>query len=137
MYVYCMFCETQRCKVIAKLMEIRGAMRSFSPQIVRRQRKKGQNLEKQFDLLPGYVFVYSEQPITVTITPANAYYKINWVSDDPSIVSVKGNGTSAIVYSGNKTGVVNVTAIATDSNGAEVRRVCAIQVSSKSNAFDP
>ena len=41
MYVYCMFCETQRCKVIAKLMEIRGAMRSFSPQIVRRQRKKG------------------------------------------------------------------------------------------------
>ena len=80
---------------------------------------------------------YSEQPITVTITPANAYYKINWVSDDPSIVSVKGNGTSATVYSGNKTGVVNVTAIATDSNGAEVRRVCAIQVSSKSNAFDP
>jgi len=61
MYVYCMFCETQRCKVIAKLMEIRGAMRSFSPQIVRRQRKKGQNLEKQFDLLPGYVFVFSEE----------------------------------------------------------------------------
>lgn len=61
MYVYCMFCETQRCKVIAKLMEIRGALRSFSPQIVRRQRKKGQNTEKCFDLLPGYVFVFSEE----------------------------------------------------------------------------
>ena len=61
MYVYCMFCETQRCKVIAKLMEIRGALRSFSPQIVRRQRKKGVNREVLFDLLPGYVFVFSEE----------------------------------------------------------------------------
>ena len=61
MYVYCMFCETQRCKAIARLMEVRGALRAFSPQIVRRQRKKGENLKKQFDLLPGYVFVFSEE----------------------------------------------------------------------------
>ena len=61
MYVYCMFCETQRCKTIAKLMEIRGAFRSFSPQIVRKQRKKGVNKEVLFDLLPGYVFVFSEE----------------------------------------------------------------------------
>ena len=59
MYVYCMFCETQRCKTIAKLMEIRGAFRSFSPQIVRKQRKKGVNKEVLFDLLPGYVFVFN------------------------------------------------------------------------------
>ena len=61
MYAYCMFCLTQRCKVIAKLMEIRGAFRSFSPQIVRKQRKKGVNKEVLFDLLPGYVFVFSEE----------------------------------------------------------------------------
>ena len=64
MYAYCLFCVTQRCKVIAKLMEIRGAARAFSPQIVRRQRKQGENIQKQFDLLPGYVFVYSEERIT-------------------------------------------------------------------------
>ena len=61
MYVYCMFCETQRCKVIARLMEIRGAVRSFSPQIVRKQRRQGINREVLFDLLPGYVFVFSEE----------------------------------------------------------------------------
>ena len=60
MFVYCLFCETQRCKVIARLMEIRGVIRAFSPQIVRRQRKKGENREVQFDLLPGYVFIFSE-----------------------------------------------------------------------------
>ena len=64
MYAYCLFCITQRCAVIAKLMEIRGAYRAFSPQIVRKQRKQGRNIERRFDLLPGYVFVYSEERLT-------------------------------------------------------------------------
>ena len=64
MYAYCMFCLTQRCKVIAKLMEIKGVDRAFSPQIIRKQRKKGVNVEKHFDLLPGYVFVYSRERLT-------------------------------------------------------------------------
>ena len=61
MYAYCLFCVTQRCKVIAQLMEIRGAARAFSPQIVRRQRRQGKNEEVRYDLLPGYVFVFSEE----------------------------------------------------------------------------
>ncbi len=64
MHVYCLFCVTQRCKVIAQLMEIRGVNRAFSPQIVRKQRKKGENLERWFDLLPGYVFLYSDDRLT-------------------------------------------------------------------------
>ena len=64
MYAYCLFCLTQRCKVIAKLMEIRGVDRAFSPQIIRRQRKKGENREVQFDLVPGYVFIYNETRLT-------------------------------------------------------------------------
>ena len=55
---------TQRCAVIAKLMEIRGAYRAFSPRIIRKQRKKGENIERRFDLLPGYVFLYSEERLT-------------------------------------------------------------------------
>ena len=64
MYAYCLFCLTQRCGVIARLMEIRGADRAFSPRIIRKQRKKGENLERKYDLLPGYVFVYSEERLT-------------------------------------------------------------------------
>ena len=64
MYVYCLFCVTQRCKVIAQLMEIRGANRAFSPQIIRKQRKQGENIERCFDLLPGYVFIYSDERLT-------------------------------------------------------------------------
>ena len=50
--------------MIAKLLEIRGAERAFSPQIIRKQRKKGENIEKRFDLLPGYVFIYNEERLT-------------------------------------------------------------------------
>ena len=59
-----MFCLTQRCKVIAKLMEIRGVQKAFSPQIIRKQRVKGENKKMQFDLLPGYVFLYNEERLT-------------------------------------------------------------------------
>ena len=45
-------------------MEIRGAGRAFSPRIIRKQRKKGENLERRFDLMPGYVFIYSEERLT-------------------------------------------------------------------------
>ncbi|MFR5986491.1 MAG: transcription termination/antitermination protein NusG [Christensenellales bacterium] len=62
-YCYCLFCETSKCRKVAFLLEKNGLERAFSPQIVRRQRKKGKNIELMFDLLPGYVFAYSSQPV--------------------------------------------------------------------------
>ena len=64
MYAYCLFCLTQRCRTIAKLMEIRGVDRAFSPQIMHRHRKKGENKRLMHDLLPGYVFLYNEERLT-------------------------------------------------------------------------
>lgn len=64
MYTYCLFCQTQRCKTIAQLLEIKGVDRAFSPQIIRRFRKKGVNVDLECDLLPGYVFLYHEEAIT-------------------------------------------------------------------------
>ena len=61
MYVYCLFCRTQRCSRIAQLLEIRGAARAFSPKILSKQRKQGQNYDRERDLLPGYVFIFSEE----------------------------------------------------------------------------
>ena len=63
MYAYCLFCETQKCKYIAFSLEQRGILKSFSPQIIRRQRVKGKNVDTMFDLLPGYVFFFSESQI--------------------------------------------------------------------------
>ena len=57
MYVYCLFCRTQRCARIARLMEIRGVERAFSPKIL------SKNVFKEHDLLPGYVFLFHEERI--------------------------------------------------------------------------
>lgn len=62
-YCYCLFCETIICKKVAYRLEQSGIDIAFSPQIVRRQRKEGKNIEIMFDLLPGYVFAYSTQPV--------------------------------------------------------------------------
>ena len=61
MYVYCLFCRTQRCTRIAQLVEIRGVKRAFSPKILSKQRKQGVNVDTEHDLLPGYVFVFNDE----------------------------------------------------------------------------
>lgn len=63
MFAYCLQCQTQRCKIIAELLEKKGAFRAFSPQIISRQRKQGKLEDLAYDLLPGYVFVYEEQQL--------------------------------------------------------------------------
>lgn len=63
MYAYCLFCQTQKCRYIARALEKRGVLRAFSPQIIKRQRVQGKNIERLYDLLPGYVFVYAEEKL--------------------------------------------------------------------------
>lgn len=62
-YCYCLFCETKRCKKVASVLEMSGISRAFSPQIVKRQRKNGKNVELLFDFLPGYIFAFTNTPI--------------------------------------------------------------------------
>ena len=61
MFAYCLFCRTQRCSRIARLLEIRGVDRAFSPKILSKQRKEGVNVPVERDLLPGYVFLFNEE----------------------------------------------------------------------------
>lgn len=62
-YCYCLFCETSKCKKVASLLERSGIDCAFSPQIIKRQRKKGENIDMMFDLLPGYVFAFTCNPL--------------------------------------------------------------------------
>ena len=64
LFAYCLYCRTQRCERIAQLLEVKGMARAFSPRILQRQRVKGENIRKYTDFLPGYVFVFSEKPLT-------------------------------------------------------------------------
>ena len=63
MYAYCLFCETQKCKTIAALIERIRGIRCISPEIIQRKWTKGVCEEVRHHWLPGYIFLYSEQTI--------------------------------------------------------------------------
>ena len=60
MNAYCLFCQTQKARVVAMALETRGIHRAFTPQIIQRRRVRGELRDLQFNMLPGYVFVYDE-----------------------------------------------------------------------------
>lgn len=63
MHAYCLFCQTQKCKSIAMTLEKQCILRAFAPQIYKRQRIRGKIEDKLFDLLPGYIFLFSEKAL--------------------------------------------------------------------------
>ena len=66
-HAYCLFCETQKCKTIAAMIERTQDIRCISPEIIQRKWTKGVCEEKRHDWLPGYVFLYTEEPLTESL----------------------------------------------------------------------
>lgn len=64
MHVYCLFCQTQRTGRIAELLESWKMGRAFSPRVICRHRVQGQLVDKTYDLLPGYVFLFANELMT-------------------------------------------------------------------------
>lgn len=74
MFAYCLYCQTQKCKKISAWLEQKPEVNTaFSPRILKRQRKLGRNIDIEFDLLPGYVFVYTDHPLSnITVLRNNS-----------------------------------------------------------------
>lgn len=74
MYTYCIFCETGKGAVAAKAAGDFFACRAISPrQIQHTWSKEGGPQEIERDLLPGYIFLYSENPLNFS-----RLYAIRW-----------------------------------------------------------
>ena len=62
MYAYCLFCETQRCKIIADYISSNYGYICLSPQIIQRKWVKGVSVEEKHDWLSGYLFLFLCEP---------------------------------------------------------------------------
>lgn len=60
---YCLFCHSSKCASIALLLPQRMACRAIYPRFVQRKWVRGSCREEVRDYLPGYVFVYTDEPI--------------------------------------------------------------------------
>ena len=79
MHAYCLFCETQKCPLIAKLIERCWGIRCISAQIIQRKWVKGTAEEKRHAMLPSYLFLYPEEPLK----------KMIWI---PGVIRTLGRG---------------------------------------------
>lgn len=80
----------------------------------------------------------SSQYVSVSISPSSSYYTVNWSSSNTNIATVSGNGTSATVYCGNRTGNATIMATIQDRNGVRVDRSCVVTVRNQAdNTYSP
>lgn len=63
MYSYCLFCETIKCEEVAEHIRRKHGWQAIYPKIIQRKWVKGKACEESRTLLPGYVFVYTDDCI--------------------------------------------------------------------------
>ena len=63
MHYYCVYCASVKSKSVAELIEQLCPVKTILPQIVQRKWVKGKAFEETHDYLPGYIFLYAEEPI--------------------------------------------------------------------------
>ena len=64
MYIYCLFCETAKCRYVAQIVSDLYHCRTICPrQVQHTWAKNGYTKDAVQDLLPGYVFVYSREQL--------------------------------------------------------------------------
>ena len=64
MHIYCLFCLVSHVPVIRKLLDHTFSCEVLQASILQRKWIKGTPTDEPHDYLPGYLFIYSEEPIT-------------------------------------------------------------------------
>ena len=82
---------------------------------------------------------YSTQYVNLSVSPSNAYYRVNWATSNSNVATVRGDGTYATITSTGNTGTATITATVTDGNNTTVYRSCAVKVSNggSSSGYNP
>ena len=63
MHPYCLFCVTQKAKSIVDTLDMLAIGHAIAPKIIQRKWIKGKSYEEVHDYLPGYIFLYTDEPI--------------------------------------------------------------------------
>ena len=63
MHCYCIFCHTQKAGSVAVIIRSTGLAQVISPRVVQRKWVKGRAEEEEHDYLPGYLFLYAQEPL--------------------------------------------------------------------------
>ncbi|MBO4915917.1 MAG: Ig-like domain-containing protein [Oscillospiraceae bacterium] len=76
---------------------------------------------------------YSNQYLSLSVSPRNSYYSVTWSSSNTNIATVSGSGDSVTVNTKGTAGTATITARITDTYGAVIIRECTVTVTSSAN----
>lgn len=79
----------------------------------------------------------SNQYLTLTVSPSNASYYVDWSVSNSNYLTVAGSGNKVTLKSGSRTGSATVTATITDFTGISYTRTCNVTVYDDTPPYDP
>lgn len=85
MHYYCLHCQTQKNRQISEMLKKIAGVDTIRPQITQRRWIKGRQELVLHEYLPGYLFIYSEEPL-------DSFYEINRINGVFRILGLKENG---------------------------------------------
>ena len=65
MFTYCLFCRSEKCDAIAEAINRLGVCEAIYPKQIQHIRKQGMPMDIEHNMLPGYVFLYSEDELDI------------------------------------------------------------------------
>lgn len=85
MHYYCLHCQTQKNRQISEMLKKLAGVDVIRPQITQRKWKKGRQELVQHEYLPGYLFIYSEEPL-------DSFYEVSRIAGVFRILGSRENG---------------------------------------------
>ena len=121
MYTYCVFCLTQKCTNVAL-----QAQRLFDCKAIRPKREqlkwvKREAIRETHDLLPGYIFLYSEHELEHMYMLRDIQGVIRYLSDQEHRYILQGSDKAFALMLFEKDGVIGKTKVYEED---EVIRIC-------------
>ena len=111
MFVYCLFCATEKCGSVARAAEARFHCRALSPKQVQHTWSKGKMIDRENDLLPGYVFLYYEEKVENPVVLRSVDGVIRCLKDTSGQYELTGMDEQFALMLLSKNGIIGKTSV--------------------------
>ena len=111
MFIYCLFCATEKCAHIARTASELFECRAISPRQVQHTWFKGKMIDRENDLLPGYVFLFFQDRVQNTVIFRSMNGVIRCLSDTSNQFELTGADAQFAMMLYQKNGVIGKTCV--------------------------
>ena len=111
MFIYCIFCATEKCSVIAKTATELYGCRAICPKQVQHTWSKGKMIDRVNDLLPGYVFLFFQEQVPNPAVFRSMNGVIRCLSDTAKQFELTGEDEKFAMMLYRKDGIIGKTSV--------------------------